>query len=39
LGDFNVPMALEDAITLVKERSLRHGLTLDLKVDEKVVDL
>ena len=34
LSTFNVPAALENAITLVRERAARHGVTLNMQVDE-----
>ncbi len=36
---FNLPATLEDAITLVKERAGRHGIALDLDVDEGLGDV
>ena len=39
LGTFNLRMALENALTLVRERATRHGLALDLTVDETLEDL
>jgi len=33
LSSFDLPVALDSAVTLVKERAGRHGLTLDLTVD------
>jgi len=38
LTRFHLPMALENAITLVKERATRHGITLKLAVDERLGD-
>ena len=32
-ASFHVPLALENAITLVKERAARHGIGLDIDVD------
>ena len=34
LTDFNLPAALDNALTLVRERAGRHGIALDLTVDE-----
>ncbi len=34
LGTFNLRMALENALTLIRERAVRHGLALELTVDE-----
>jgi signal transduction histidine kinase len=39
LGTFNLRLALENALTLVRERATRHGLALDLTVDEALEDL
>jgi signal transduction histidine kinase len=33
LSDFDLPAALGNALTLVKERAQRHGIRLDLKAD------
>jgi signal transduction histidine kinase len=33
LASFNLPVALENALTLVRERATRHGITLDVTVD------
>ncbi len=33
LGSFDLPVALDNALTLVRERAARHGITLDLGVD------
>jgi signal transduction histidine kinase len=33
LARFHLPLALENAITLVKERAARHGIGLDIDVD------
>ena len=33
VGDFDLPAALQNALTLVKERAQRHGIELGLKVD------
>jgi signal transduction histidine kinase len=33
LSSFDLPAALENAVTLVKERAGRHGISLDLTVD------
>jgi signal transduction histidine kinase len=35
---FDLPLALENAVTLVRERATRHGIALDLKVDERLGD-
>jgi signal transduction histidine kinase len=39
LGAFNLRMALENALTLIRERATRHGLTLGLTVDETLEDV
>ena len=36
LEPFDLPAALDDAVTLVRERATRHGITLDLVVDPAV---
>jgi signal transduction histidine kinase len=33
LADFDLPAALQNAMTLVKERAQRHGITLSLEID------
>jgi signal transduction histidine kinase len=33
LADFDMPSALQNAMTLVRERAQRHGIALDLKTD------
>ena len=33
LAQFHLPLALENALTLVKERATRHGIALDIEVD------
>ncbi len=38
LVPFNLPLALENALTLVRERAGRHGITLDLVVDPRLGD-
>jgi signal transduction histidine kinase len=39
LGRFHLPTALDNALTLVRERATRHGITLTQSVDERVGDL
>ena len=39
LKSFNVPMAIDNALTLVKERATRHGLTLDCTLDPAVAEI
>ena len=36
LGRFDLPAALDNAVTLVRERATRHGITLDLLVDPEI---
>ncbi len=38
LGRFHLPVALENALILVRERATRHGITLNLVVDERLGD-
>ncbi len=33
LANFHLPLALDNAITLIKERAARHGIGLDISVD------
>jgi signal transduction histidine kinase len=39
LGRFHVPTALDNAVTLVRERATRHGITLTQAVDEAVGEI
>jgi signal transduction histidine kinase len=39
LGTFNLPAALENTLTLMRERAMRHGLALELSVDETLGDI
>jgi signal transduction histidine kinase len=39
LGRFHLPTALDNALTLVRERATRHGITLTQRVDERVGDI
>jgi signal transduction histidine kinase len=39
LGRFHLPTALDNALTLVRERATRHGITLTRSVDEQVGDI
>jgi GAF domain-containing protein len=39
LGRFHLPTALDNALTLVRERATRHGITLAQTVDERVRDI
>jgi signal transduction histidine kinase len=36
LGAFDLPIALDNALTLVRERATRHGIGLDLAVDRQL---
>ncbi|MBI4013152.1 MAG: GAF domain-containing protein [Candidatus Rokubacteria bacterium] len=36
MAPFDLPVALENALTLVRERAQRHGLTVQLAVDSRV---
>jgi signal transduction histidine kinase len=36
VAEFDLPLAIENALTLIKERAARHGINLDLKVDEEL---
>jgi signal transduction histidine kinase len=36
LEPFNLPLAIENAMTLVRERAKRHGISLGLTVDETI---
>jgi GAF domain-containing protein len=36
LGEFDVPAAVENAVTLVKERAARHGVKLEVEVDDSL---
>jgi signal transduction histidine kinase len=38
LSTFDLPQTLENALTLVRERATKHGITLDLSVDGRVGD-
>jgi len=39
LGTFNLHMALDNALTLIRERATRHGLALGLTVEETFGDI
>ncbi len=36
---FHLPTAVENAVTLVKERAARHGIALHLDLDPRVGEL
>jgi GAF domain-containing protein/anti-sigma regulatory factor (Ser/Thr protein kinase) len=39
LGRFHLPTAIDNALTLVRERATRHGIALDIAVDPGVGDV
>ena len=39
VGTFSLEMALENALTLIRERAERHGLTVELTVDDTLGDV
>jgi signal transduction histidine kinase len=39
LGQFHLPTALDNALTLIRERASRHGITLDLAVDPEIGEI
>jgi signal transduction histidine kinase len=39
LGRFHLPTALDQALTLVRERANRHGITLEVSVDERLGEI
>ena len=39
LATFDLPLALDNAVTLVRERAARHGIVLDLSVDQRIDSL
>ena len=39
LSSLNVPLAIDNALTLIKERAARHGLELDSRIDPAVTDI
>jgi len=38
-GRFHLPTALDNALTLVRERATRHGIRLTQTVDDRVGDI
>jgi signal transduction histidine kinase len=38
LAKFDLPLAIENARTFVRERATKHGITLDVTVDERLGD-
>jgi len=39
LAGFNVPLAIDNALTLIRERANNHGLTLECAIDAAVADI
>jgi signal transduction histidine kinase len=39
LGRFHLPTALDNALTLVRERASRHGIALGVRVDERLGEI
>ena len=39
LSTFSVPLAIDNALTLVRERATRHGLTLESRLDPAVAEI
>jgi len=39
LTDFNVPQAIQNVLTLVRERALRRGIALQHVIDDRVADI
>jgi signal transduction histidine kinase len=39
LNNFNLPMAIENAVTLIKERATRHGIALEYAVDDSLAEI
>jgi len=39
LATFDLPLAIDNARTFVRERATRHGITLDVKIDERLGDI
>ena len=39
VADYHLPRAIENAIVLVRERALRHGITLDQAIDPRVGEI
>jgi GAF domain-containing protein len=38
LAPFDLPLAIDNARTFVRERAMKHGVTLDVDVDERIGD-
>ena len=39
LAAFDLPLAIDNARTFVRERATTHGITLDVSVDERLGDI
>jgi signal transduction histidine kinase len=39
LGNFDLPTAIDNALTLIRERATRHGITLSVEVDSRLGEL
>jgi signal transduction histidine kinase len=39
LASFNVPLAIDNALTLIRERANNHGLTLESAIDAAIADV
>jgi signal transduction histidine kinase len=39
LSEFSLPAALQDAITLMRERAQTHGIAIELRVDERLNEI
>ena len=39
LANFNVPMAIDNALTLIRERASNHGITLECSIDAAIADI
>jgi signal transduction histidine kinase len=39
LATFDLPLAIDNARTFVRERATRHGITLDVMIDERLGDI
>lgn len=36
ISEFSIPLAIDNALTLIKQRASRHGIAVNLEVDEKI---
>ena len=36
LSDFHLPTAVSNAVTLIRERAMRHGITLGIEIDQRL---